>query len=195
MKTKLATALFSAVTALGFAQDAPAASFPIDKKISEKAAASKASFGYVRMGIADSDAVNTFETLPGLGVGYRWALGNGALDMSANYTRELKSGDTEHYFYTAPKVSYLHYLNAASDQSFYGGLGLAWSGIKKADAANNFDGITPSASIGYEMNRHETVRTFAQLDVYQPALAITASSISVDNLPGPLAEVSFGLGF
>jgi len=192
MKTNIATALFTAMTALGFAQDAP--SFPIERKIAAQAPV-RASFGYVRMGIADSDAVHQFETLPGVGLGYRWALADGALDVSANYTRELKTGDTENYFYTAPKVSYLHYLTAADNQSFYAGLGLSWTGIKKADAANNFDGIAPSASIGYEMNRHQTVRTFAQLDVYQPTMAVSASNVSFSNLPGPLAEVSVGLGF
>jgi hypothetical protein len=198
MKTKIATAIVSLVSALGFAQEAPiaqpSASFPTERKMSDQPA-SKGSFSYVRMGIADSDAINQFETLPGLGLGYRWALGNGALDVSANYTRELKKADTENYFYTAPKVSYLHYWNSASNQSLYLGAGLSWSGIKKEVAANNFDGIAPSATVGFEMNRHQAVRTFAQLDVYQPAMAITRSSISFDNLPGPLAEVSVGLGF
>ncbi len=198
MKSKLATAILSLTAALGFAQEAPvgqpSTSLPLQMKMAEQPAM-RSSFGYVRMGISDSDAINHFETLPGVGLGYRWALGKGAVDFSANYTRELKKSDTEHYVYTAPKISYLRYWNSTAAQTLYAGAGLAWGGIKKADVANNFDGLIPSVSVGYEMNRHQTVRTFAQLDVYQPAVAITASSMSVSNLPGPGAEFSLGLGF
>lgn len=190
MKTKIATAILSFTAALGFAQDLASMNAP---KLNDQPA-KRTSFGYVQMSVSDSDAINQFETVPGIGAGYRWALGSGALDFSANYTREIKAGDNEHFTYTAPKVSYLQYWNSKANSSAYAGLGLAWTGIRKENV-ENFDGAVASASIGYEMNRHQTVRTFAQLDVSQPVAAISASSISFDNLPSLSAALSLGLGF
>lgn len=180
---------------LGFADDSitqPSSTLPIEKAV-EKQPVNK-SFGYARMSIADSDAIRAFQTLPGLGLGYRYNIDAAAIDVSANYTREVAGKENETYFYTAPRVSYLRYWNGEKDQSFYYGAGLAWGGVRKS-ADENFAGLVPNATVGYEMNRNATVRSFVQLDVSQPALSITTTSVSYQNLPGPLAEVSIGLGF
>jgi len=81
-------------------------------------------------------------------------------------------------------------LNAASDQTVYGGLGLAWGGLTTKDD-RNFQGIVGSATLGAEFFRKATFRTFAELNVSQPALARTVST----KFPGPIAEFSIGAGF
>ena len=191
MKTKIATAILSLTAALGFAQDTVA---PMSTPKLNDRPAKSTSFGYVQMSVSDSDAINQFETVPGIGAGYRWALGSGALDFSANYTREIKAGDNEHFTSPAPKVSYLQYWDSKASNTAYAGLGLGWTGIRKAEVAN-FDGAVATASIGYEANRHQTVRTFAQLDVSQPVAAVRESTIKFDNLPKLSAALSLGLGF
>lgn len=198
MKTKIATAIFSLAACLGFSDEAPisqpSATLPLDLKAVQKPAL-KQSFGYVRMGVADSDAINSFQTLPGLGLGYRYGMSQSAIDVSANYTREAKT-DHENYTYTAPRVSYLRYVsNDVAPQSFYYGAGLAWGAVKKG-AADDFQGILGSATIGYEMNRNQNWHSFVQLDVSQPAVAVSSTtSYSLQKAWKPLAEVSVGLGF
>ena len=202
MKTKLATVMFSLAAALGFAEEAPinqpSTTLLTEVRTAEKAVFKK-SFSYVRMGISDKDAIHTVETIPGLGVGYRHAMVNSAIDVSANYTSQVvdqKLNDT--YFYTVPKVSYLRYISEDfKPESFYYGAGLAWGGVKKA-VDNTFTGFIPSATVGYEMNRNQTWHSFVQLDVSQPVAATVASwsaPLSFSNLPGPLAEVSVGFGY
>lgn len=199
MKSKIATILLSIAAATGFCDDAliiqPTRNLPI---YTEKKPV-KDSFGYVRLGVSDKDAVHTFETIPGLGLGYRYSLEHAAVDFSANYTSQIigsKINDT--YFYTVPKVSYLRYVSEDSKpESFYYGAGLSFGGVKKT-AANSFQGLIPSATVGYEMNRQQTFHSFVQLDVSQPATSLTTANehfVSFANLPGPLAEVSVGLGF
>jgi hypothetical protein len=201
MKKKLSTALFCLVTTLGFADEVqlvqPSTAIPIDLTVKAEKKAPRKSFGYVRMGIADSD-VRTVETLPGLGAGYRLDLRSGAVDFSANYTRQSVQDEETNYFYTVPKVSYLRYWNPASSTSFYYGAGLAWGGLK--NEATDFMGLVPNASIGYEMNRNASWRSFVQFDVSQPAIALDTKSpktlyASVSDLPGPLLEASVGVGF
>lgn len=202
MKSKIATVLFSLAAALGFADEAPinqpSINLLTELKTNEKSV-SKKSFGYVRMGISDKDAVHKVETIPGLGLGYRYGLENSAVDVSANYTTQVvdkKLNDT--YFFTVPKVSYLRYVsNDTQPESIYYGAGLAWGGVKKS-ADNEFNGFIPSATVGYEMNRNQTWHSFVQLDVSQPAAATAASwskPLTFANLPGPLAEISVGFGY
>ncbi|MDE3046701.1 MAG: hypothetical protein KGJ02_08715 [Verrucomicrobiota bacterium] len=194
MNKKLAIALFSLATTLGFAQDAPTVqntvqpnALPLEIKIEKKSPIRK-SYGYVRMGISDSDAIHEVQTLPGLGAGYRLGVSNAVVDFSANYTRQSLTDNHSPYFYTAPKVAYLRYA-----KEFYYGAGLAWGGLK--NEKTNFMGLVPNLSVGYQMPS-----SFVQLDVSQPAVALNPNSpktlyASVSNLPGPLVEASFGVGF
>jgi hypothetical protein len=197
MNKKIATVLMTLATAYGIAQEVPSAiepvaPLPVELKSAPKMAARNPSYGYVRMGISDPDAINKVEALPGLGLGYRFAVPSASVDVSANYTRQL---GTENYFYTVPKVSYLRYATPAKEQSFYYGAGLAWGGLKRGEETS-FEGLVPSATIGYELNRNATWRSFVQLDVSQPTVKTIAwNEYSVDNLPAPIAEASFGLGF
>ena len=200
MKKKIATVLFSIATALS-AQEAtieqPSASLPQLTAVVKSEHAK--SYTYLRMGVSDTDAINAFETIPSAGLGFRYAVPSAVVDMSANYTREYGSND---YSYTLPKVSYLRYATPAKDQSFYYGAGLAWGGVEKAaltddpNSAVSFQGLVPNATIGMEMNRNSNWRSFVQLDVSQPAVAVSAwDNWSVSDLPSMLAEVSFGLGY
>lgn len=194
MKKKLATALFSIATTLCaeealIEQITPA--LPqievksVDKKVMNR------SYGYIQLGIADSDATHVVETIPSLGLGYRFAVPSAKVDVSASYTREYNE---DNYFYTVPNVSYLRYFSPAKEQSFYYGAGLAWGGLETDDVS--FQGLVPNATLGYELNRTTAWRSFVQFEVSQPLVAISAwNDYSVSDIPAPIAKVSFGLGF
>lgn len=198
MKPKFATVLFSLAACLGFADEAtinqPSTKLPIDLNATPKPATKK-SFGYLRMAVADPDAINSFQTLPSLALGYRFSLVQSAIDVSAGYTREEKMGDSEAFSYTAPRISYLRYIsNDAKAESFYYGAGAAWSETRNT-LADNFSGAVANAVVGYEMNRNQTFHSFFELGVSQPVANITTSSFAWQNAWKPQAELSFGLGF
>ena len=202
MKSKIATFIFSVAAATGFCDETITtqipSNLPTDLTLTTKPVL-KQSFSYVRLGVSDNDAVHTFETIPGLGIGYRYGMENSAVDISANYTSQVVGSSVNTtYFYTLPKATYLRYVSVdAAAESFYYGAGLAWGGVKK-EAGASFSGLIPNATVGYEMNRNQMFHSFVQLDVSQPATSIsrqTKTLISWKNLPGPLAEVSVGLGF
>jgi hypothetical protein len=199
MKSKIATAIFSLASVLGFAEEAPVnllGNLPaFDLKISSTKPILKQSFGYLRMGIADPDAINSFQALPGIGFGYRYGVTQGAFDVSANYNSEGKRGPHDTFSYTAPKVSYLRYVSSdLAAQSFYYGGGLAWGAVKKGNP-NDFQGFAASATVGYEMNRTQNWHSFIQLDVSQAAVAVSRGAMKIHNAWNPLAEASVGLGF
>ena len=207
MKKTLNTAILTLGTVFGFAQDAiqeptiHANALPLEVKPSlpiEEKASPKKSFTYLRMGVSDSQPVDTIDSVkvvPGIGIGYRLNAGASAIDVSASYNlRYTTSGEERQgtYFYTLPKANYLYYTTPAKDNSFYVGGGAAWGGLKTKDN-REFMGLIPNAAVGYEINRKATIRTFIQLDVSQPALA----AVKGDNglFPGPFAELSVGAGF
>ena len=193
MKKEITTAILTLVTALGFAQEAiPEVQSNIGQLETTPALPSlqvkvtpKKSFGYLRMGVSDSNLQTTeVEMIPGFGLGYRIVSGASAFDISASFNRrEIRTDEgKEHtYIYTAPKANYLYYVN-----SFYAGAGLAWGGVKTEEA--KFVGIIPNVAIGYEFS---ILRSFVQLDVSQPAIA----AVKDGALPKAFAELSFGAGF
>ena len=204
MKTRIATALLSIASVMGFADEAqifaPPANLPVDLKVVEVSTLKK-SFGYVCMTVADPD-LNTIQTLPGLGLGYRYGLVNSAVDVSWNYNRGTPAtfvnadGQTVHaetYSYSIP-VSYLRYIsNDAAPQSFYYGAGLGWAGSQKDGIYEN--GLTANATAGYEMYRTQQIHSFAQFDVSHKAIDVSTTSVSFQKAFKPLAQVSFGLGY
>lgn len=196
MKKTIMTTIFTAAAALVCANESTVAKTLSDLSLEMRApkmetVVSKPGYTYLRMAVADSAPTSSFEAVPGLGVGYRLMSGNGALDISANYS-SAKGWKGEHnsYFWTLPKASYIHYLTPASENSAYAGVGMGWGELKTKDA-REFSGIIPSATVGYEFFRKAAVRTFAELNVSQPAIARTVS----EKFPGPIAEFSLGAGF
>ena len=201
MKKTFATVILTLAAALVSADELSQAlplsanQLPTEKKpvLAEKTSSDK-SFTYLRMGITDTYPTSSVQVVPGLGLGYRLATGDGAVDISANYTR---SGKDTAYFYTLPKATYLHYASPAKNQSLYGGVGLAFGGLKTKDSTT-FQGLIPNATVGYEMNRNANWHTFMQLDVSQPAVSVdfSKSFFSLpETYPGPVAEFSIGAGF
>ncbi len=195
MKSKIATALFSIASVMGFSDEAqinqPSANLSIDLKAAEKPGLKK-SFGYVRMTVEDPD-LNKFQMIPSLGIGYRYGLTNSAIDVSMNYAREARTADAETFSYSIP-VSYLRYVsNDAAPESFYYGAGLGWTGNQKQDVYQN--GINANATVGYEMYRTQNIHSFVQMDVSHPAINVSTTSVSFQNTLKPLARISFGLGF
>lgn len=191
MKNKIATLILTLASAVGFAQNMPAQNLNVDLKAEIKP---KKSYGYLRMGASDYQLpTNKFESLPGIGFGYRLSAGPSILDLSASFHRrslKTEEGMQKTYFYTYPKANYLYYLNSSDNNSLYGGGGLAW-GKMKTKEGDRFHGIIPNVAVGYEMNRKAAWRSFVQLDVNQPALAASSQG----SLPGPFVEVSLGAGF
>lgn len=200
MKKTFTTAFLTLATAFGFAQDAIPAAAPnfTEAKLPalEEKVTTKSSFGYLRMGVSDSQlpTMDSVQVLPGFGLGYRLISGASAIDLSASFNRrEIRSdeGSKEStYVYTLPKANYLYYISPARNNSFYAGAGLAWGGMKTKEATE-FHGLVPNVAVGYEMNRKATLRSFVQIDVSQAAIA----GIQKGALPKPYAELSLGAGF
>jgi hypothetical protein len=198
MKKTITTAILTAAAALGFA-DVPASKSLSDLSLDRSArrnvdmtAAQKSGFAYFRFAAAESTPTSSVQVVPGLGIGYRlMVVAKGAIDFSANYSSAKGwKGKSDSFFWTLPKASYVHYLNPVSDQSAYAGVGLAWGGLKSKDG-REFEGVVPSATLGMEFFRKSAFRTFAELNVSQPAIARTVSA----SFPGPIAEISVGAGF
>lgn len=196
MKKTITTAILTAATALGFA-DAPVAKSLSDLSLDRGAPrnmeinAPKSGFAYFRFAAAESTPTSSVQVVPGLGIGYRMMVSNGAVDFSANYSSAKGwKGESSSFFWTLPKASYVHYLSPTGNQSAYGGVGLAWGGLTTKDD-RKFEGVIPSATLGMEFFRKSAFRTFAELNVSQPAIARTVS----DAFPGPIAEFSIGAGF
>jgi len=159
----------------------------LGKKISD----TSKSFVYLKMSAVDSHPTSSFQVVPGLGIGYRLKSGSSAFDFSASYMKGFgHKGEKEAFFYTLPKVSYLYYLTPNEDLSLYAGIGTAWGKVKTKDE-RTFEGVIPSATVGYEINRKGSWGSFVELNVSQPAIAKQAS----DKWVGPIAEVSVGGGF
>ncbi|MBF8263065.1 MAG: hypothetical protein HW387_730 [Parachlamydiales bacterium] len=158
-------------------------------------------FGYMRLGASDSRPNEMERVYPNLGLGFRFGLPLGALDVSSSYTG-TDVGAEGTYFYTVPRVSYFMYASPKKEQSFYAGAGLAYGGMKtremlaKKEAA--FNGIIPSVTAGYEMNRHNNWRSFFQIDVSQPAFATSYAkpyATLASATLGPIVEASVGFGY
>ncbi|HSX37251.1 MAG TPA: hypothetical protein VLE95_00285 [Chlamydiales bacterium] len=197
MKRTITTAIFTTIAALGFAAEQNVAKtlsdLSLDRNASRKVetTAQKPGFTYFRFAAGESTPTSSVQIVPGLGIGYRMMVGNGAIDVSANYSSAKGwKGESDSFFWTLPKASYIHYWNMESDQTAYAGIGLAWGALTTKDD-REFEGVVPNATVGYEFFRKSTFRTFAELNVSQPAIARTVS----DAFPGPMAEFSIGAGF
>lgn len=197
MKKGFTTAILTAIASFAFSAEQTITKTLSDLSMERQASrniemtAQKPGFTYFRFAAAESTPTSSVQIVPGLGVGYRMMVGAGAVDVSANYSSAKGwKGESSSFFWTLPKASYIHYLNPESNQSMYGGLGLAWGGLQTKDD-RNFEGVVPSATFGMEFFRKSPFRTFTELNVSQPAIARTVS----DRFPGPIAEFSVGAGF
>ena len=115
MKTKLMTVLITAASAVGFAVDSMPTTKDVPLDIKPKLTPIKQTsnwFAYMCMGLSDSH-LNTYEkVVGGLGVGCRFALPVGALDISGNYTGDNPWSEKKTYgFWTVPRVSYFYYFS------------------------------------------------------------------------------------
>jgi hypothetical protein len=200
MKMKLMSVFLTAASAI-FAQEQMPTTRELPLEVKKSLVDSQTNsnwFGYMRLGVSDSRPNEMTSVQPGLGLGCRFGLPVGALDLSASYMgNDVKAEKS--YFYTLPRVSYLMYLSPKKEQSLYAGAGLAFGGLKTNDA-QKFDGIIPSVSVGYEMNRQQNWHSFFQIDVSQPALATSLekgkSFMEVASASlGPIAECSVGFGY
>jgi hypothetical protein len=151
----------------------------------------KTSHIYLRMNVMEPNMGHRKAILPGFSLGYRRAVGNAAVDFSVGYNKgrgAAHQGKSE--FITLPKISYLYYVTPIQNQSFYIGPAIALGRIVKGPD-NRFEGLIPSASIGYEISRRANMLSFFQLDVSVPLVAANLKG----HMPKPIAELAFGAGF
>lgn len=144
--------------------------------------------------MADSDALEHLIVFPGYGFGYRRSFNDAGIDISINYSRDEQGRNAT--FWTAPKVSYIYYMDPTDENSLYAGAGLAWGGIHKvygyeAEFQLHFVGLVPHVTVGYEFLRQEMIFSFTELTISQPLIA----SYQAGPRPGPVAELSIGAGF
>lgn len=161
----------------------------------------KQGFFYARFAAGERNLGQMTIPVPGFGLGYRRLAGDGAVDLSFNGIGSYES-QTDHYFWTAPKTSYYHYLQPNAEKSLYVGAGLAWGGVASVNKSlededekfikdEGFIGIIPSVTIGYEFAHKANFLSFSEFTLSQPALAV----IRQGKFPSPIAEVSVGIGF
>ena len=206
MKTKFMTALLAATSCGLFAAEQMPTTKELPLEVKPKMADMQMNqsnwFSYVRMGLSDSRPNSMERVVPGLGLGLRYGLPVGALDVNASYTGDnyFQKATKSYVFYTIPRVSYLYYISPKKEQSFYVGSGLAYGSLQSTKAKTpKFFGLLPSVTLGYEMNRLQHWRSFVQLDVSTPAVSTekfnpktwTLASLS----QGPVAELSVGFGY
>ena len=224
MKKHILTSIFALVSASCFAIDPATAvepiktvAMPTEQQMNlSHTIPSSTGFFYVRMNVAEPQAhtpeLKQTSFLPGLGLGYRRGQSS-AIDISFSASH-IQDGDEEATFWAFPKMSYLRYFSPKKTSSFYAGIGLTWGGVVLKDdrvfsseivsdedddedkfmaSSNNaFFGLIPTACIGYEANRKESSwRSFIQLEISQPVLAVAKKG----EFPGPVAELSVGLGY
>ncbi len=194
-------AILTAVSSFGFASE-PLATTELPLEVKQSLVNVKSVrnwFGYMRMGPSSRPVGDAANVLPALGLGWRYSIASSAIDISASYTGvDAFASNKESYSFTLPRVSYLYYFSPESKaQSFYMGAGLAYGGSKTDAMA--FNGLIPSLSAGYEMNRHQNWRSFMQLDVSHPTFATTLDKPFVHmanmNFSAITAEFSVGLGY
>jgi hypothetical protein len=133
------------------------------------------------------------EIFPGFGFGFRTSSSSSGFDVSANYS--YSEVNLRHKFWTAPKISYLHYVSPNADQSLYGGFGIAWGGTssknKEGLSNSRFRGLIPHLTIGFEMLRNSVIFSFTEFTLSQPLFPSTQLGVR----PGLIGELSVGAGF
>jgi hypothetical protein len=151
---------------------------------------------------ATGNNLKTDGIFPGYGFGYRRSIGKHGLDISTNYASFKTDTDNQYekfVFWTAPSISYIHYLTNNQDSSLYGGIGIGWGETYLVSNVDNnyereydFQGLMPNLMIGYEFLRNETFLTFLEFNVTHPMIA----SYRDGNMkPKPYGQVSLGAGF
>lgn len=143
---------------------------------------------YVRLNVAEPNRLHQHPIIPGVGIGYRKVEGSFALDFSGGYSQKRYHGKTE--FISLPKMSYLYYFSPLEAQSLYVGPGIGYGRIKERGHLR-FEGLIPSASVGYELSRKAGMLAFFQLDLSLPSFPTRHRG----PLPGMAAEFAFGAGF
>lgn len=167
----------------------PTSEFTPMVRLPEPKELDKKGFFYVRFTAVEGDLSNAGSVLPGLGFGYRRLAGNGAADISISGIGR-KEHRNSRYMWSAPKASYLHYLQPDEKKSVYLGGGLAWGGISNK-RGDNFIGIIPSVTVGYEFTHKASFLGFGEFTISQPSIAVYRKG----PLSGPIAELSMGIGF
>ncbi len=142
----------------------------------------------MQFAVGENDLVHTVPLYPGLGIGYRRSAWDGAIDISINIVGFIRKRE-DRFFLTAPKVSYIHYLHPNGMKSAYIGGGLAWGRVSAR--GNDFIGIIPNFTLGYEFLRKTSFLGFSELTISQPILSVEQRG----SFPGPSIAISTGIGF
>jgi hypothetical protein len=151
-----------------------------ENQIQKANSATADSFNYLKLGLGGAQG----GIKPSIGIGRRFGMEGSAIDVSFNWT----GTDTIGYF-SLPKMLYLSYLTPCSPTSFYYGAGLSLGRI--GSSGHKFSGLLAEAAIGYEMQRDEKIKLFAEIDFshglvpfnskngfhgFSPALAFTVGA-------------------
>ncbi len=205
MKKKIAT-IVCALASIGLFADAyqpftPSLQHVTESKIvTTEPSELKQGLVYVRFLAADPSVFTQYQVHPGVGLGYRRLKGSSAFDISAT-----TGGHGGHrriaYTWSAPKVSYLHYVNPYADQTMYLGAGMAfggvesrkevWDGFKTKSEHREFVGLLGHVTAGVELFRRDACVVISELSLSQPLVPANKPKGAF----GPSAELSCGLGF
>lgn len=221
MKKTLTTLFLTTVAAFGFAQEQSLSAHVIEKHVLSTTSETEGNgMIYLKMCASGSEIPKNDETvMPGLGVGYRATYDHHAVDLSIEGSRrEIRDADgdrTTNLSWTLPRANYLYYVTPKKSSSLYAGGGLAYGGMKQTTPINAiaeeqekdgtittlavaahdkkqwFYGIIANVSVGYEFGHLIGAKTLIQLDVSQPAIAVSRDG----DFFGPKVSLSAGVGF
>lgn len=205
MKKKIST-IICALTSLGLFADTHQSFTPSLQPVPESTIITteqnelKKGLIYVRFLAADPSVFTQYQVHPGVGLGYRRLKASSAFDISVT-----TGGHGGHrriaYTWSAPKVSYLHYINPYADQTMYLGAGMAFGGIESRKEISDgfgikserceFVGLLGHVTAGVELFRRDACVVFSELSLSQPLVPANKPK----GVFGPSAELSCGLGF
>lgn len=151
------------------------------------------SFWYAKLG--GSTVEEAGKTEPGaiISVGRRTRWDYVGLDIAS----DLMMDHGGSYQVALPRISFMGYLTPNRNHSLYGGLGAAYGfaknqGSHETGDLGDFSGGMVNGLVGYEVKTSTKTRTFAEVGVTQPVIALAGPAASKMK---PRFSLGVGLGF
>ena len=148
---------------------------------------------YVKLGGTITTLFQQSSFVPIIGFGRRLESSAVAIDYSAKigYLKGLTGCDHSVFLYTLPKILVIRYAYPYFESSFLYGAGVSFSGVVNHNTNQTFHGVSLEGTIGYELHRCDSMRSFIELEISQPILAAYRKGV----FPSPSIGVSVGMGF
>lgn len=152
----------------------------------------KSTLFYVQLSASEGDLTSIKALHPGVGLGVRHMVLQGALDISAEGLG-VRQSDGSEFHWSFPKIAYLYYFQKEGPTSLYLGPAISWGGVSKTneDGWPDFVGIFTGVHAGCDFSVGENFLGFTEFRLNIP----TAYAYKEGDFPGPSLTLSLGTGF